>query len=259
MAEILVAGGTGQAGAKVVKELLHRGHSVRVLTRHGGAPGTPIAHYPGDLITGEGLADALAGVDAVIDTTDGRTRATRPIFTDGARNLTRAAAEAGVRRAVLLSIVNVDRGDYAYYRAKFEQEQIYDSADLPTCIVRATQFHEFVPMIAAPTSRIGLLPALSGTRFQTIDLRDVARALVDAALSRGGVPNEPVVIGGPEVRTSKELTKAWKKASGKRGLVLEIPMPGKLGKFFREESNIVEEHKFGTITFEQWLADTVHG
>lgn len=257
MAEILVAGGTGQAGAKVAAELLSRGHSVRVLTRHGGAPGTRIAHYPGDLITGEGLAEAVAGVDAVIDTTDGRTKATRPIFTEGAANLLDAAAGAGVRRAVLLSIINVDQADFTYYRAKHEQEKVYQRSPVQTCVVRATQCHDFVPMIAGPTSRVGFIPAFSGTRFQTIDLRDVARALVNVALSRDSIPSEPIVVAGPEIRTAKDLVTAWKKAAGKRGIVAQVPLPGALGKFFREGRNIAADATFGTITFDEWLADTV--
>lgn len=257
MAEILVAGGTGQAGAKVVAELLGRSHSVRVLTRHGGAPGTRIAHYPGDLVTGEGLAEAVAGVDAVIDTTDGRTKATRPIFTEGAANLLDAAEHAGVRRCVLLSIVNVDQADFPYYRAKYEQEKIYQSSPVQTAIVRATQFHDFIPMIAAPTSRVGFIPAFSGTRFQTIDLRDVARTLVNVALSRDSVPPEPIVVAGPEIRTAKDLVTAWKKATGKRGIVAPVPLPGALGAFFRDGRNIAEDATFGTITYDEWLADTV--
>ncbi|MEV0946148.1 NAD(P)H-binding protein [Rhodococcus sp. NPDC049939] len=256
MVQALVVGGTGVAGRQVVKEFLARGHSVRVLTRHGGAPGTDVEHFQGDLVTGVGLAEALDGVDVLVDTTDGKTRGTRSVLESGAKNLLATADGAGVRRAVLLSIVNVDLGGFAYYQAKRRQELVYENSPIDTWIVRATQFHEFIPMIAGPASRAGLIPAFTKTRFQTIDTRDVAHALVDVALSTESAPEDPITIGGPEVHTADDLIKKWKKASGSHGLVTKFPLPGALGKFLRDGSNLVPDNKFGTITFDQWLAES---
>ncbi len=97
MVQALVAGGTGTAGRQVVKEFLARGHSVRVLTRHGGAPGSEIAHFHGDLVTGDGLAEALDGVDVVVDTTDGKTRGTRAVLEKGGREPPRHRGRRGSR------------------------------------------------------------------------------------------------------------------------------------------------------------------
>ncbi|WP_072690901.1 SDR family oxidoreductase [Rhodococcus marinonascens] len=256
MVQALVAGGTGVAGRHVVKEFLARGHSVRVLSRHGGAPGTQIEHFHGDLITGEGLAEALDGVDVLVDTTDGKTRGTRAVLERGAENLLATADGAGVGRAVLLSIVNVDRGAFTYYQAKRQQELVYQNSPIDTWIVRATQFHDFIPMIAGPASRTGLIPAFTKTSFQTIDTRDVAHALVDVALSTETAPQDPITIGGPEVRTAHDLATAWKKSTGTHGFVTKIRLPGALGKFLREGLNLVPDNEFGTITFEQWLAES---
>ncbi|WP_430333404.1 SDR family oxidoreductase [Rhodococcus sp. ACT016] len=253
MTTYLVAGGTGVAGRAVVTELLRRGQTVRVLSRRGGSPGGGVEHASGDLVSGVGLAAALEGVDVVIDTTDGKTRSTRDVLTTGAANLLSAAATAGVSRAVLLSIVNVDRGQFAYYRAKTRQEQHYRDATLPTHVVRATQFHEFVPMICAPAARIGLIPAFTHTRFQPIDTSDVARALVDAA-TQERPSDEPTVVGGPEVLTMREMATAWQAATGTRGRVTNIRMPGNMGAFWRNGWNLVPDNTFGTVTFEQWLA-----
>ncbi|MFC9555035.1 SDR family oxidoreductase [Rhodococcus sp. NPDC056960] len=256
MVQALVAGGTGTAGRQVVKEFLARGHSVRVLTRHGGAPGTEIVHFHGDLVTGDGLAEALEGVDVVVDTTDGKTRGTRAVLERGSENLLATADGAGVGRAVLLSIVNVDRSEFAYYQAKRKQELVYENAAIDTTIVRATQFHDFIPLVAKPASRVGVIPAFSKTSFQTIDTRDVATALVDAALAAEPSPDGPITIGGPEVRTARDLTTAWKKATGTHGVVVTVPLPGAMGKFLRDGSNLVPDNQFGTITFDRWLADT---
>ena len=257
MVQALVAGGTGTAGRQVVKEFLARGHSVRVLTRHGGAPGSEIAHFHGDLVTGDGLDEALDGVDVVVDTTDGKTKGTRAVLEKGAENLLATADGAGVGRAVLLSIVNVDQAELAYYQAKRTQERVYESAAMETAIVRATQFHDFIPMIAKPASRAGLIPAFSKTSFQTIDTRDVATALVDAALA-ADAPKGTITIGGPEVRTARDQTTAWKKATGTHGFVVNVPLPGALGQFLRNGSNLVPDNRFGTITFDRWLAESIH-
>lgn len=119
--DLLSVGGTGLAGRAVVAEAVGRGLRVRVLSRHVPDAGSPVrvagAEYvAGDILTGAGVQAALAGVRALVDTTNGTTRATRPTLTVGARVLTDAAALAGVRRLVLLSIVNVDRSDFAYYQ-----------------------------------------------------------------------------------------------------------------------------------------------
>lgn len=253
MATYLVAGGTGVAGRSVVAELVRRGESVRVLSRHATGSDAGVEHAAGDLITGDGLADALDGVDILIDTTDGKTRAARAVFTTGAANLLSAARDAGVSRAVLLSIVDVDRGKFGYYRAKTAQEGLYAEASVPTQVVRATQFHEFVPMLCAPTSKLGLIPAFTGTRFQPIDTSDVARALVDAA-HEGTVSRDPIVVGGPEILTMREMAEAWKASTGARGRVTNLRMPGAMGTFWRNGWNLVPDNHFGTVTFDQWLA-----
>lgn len=251
MTTYLVAGGTGVAGRAVVAELARRGESVRVLSRHGGT-NDGARHVVGDLVSGDGLAAALDGVDVVIDTTDGKTRSARDVFSVGARNLLSAATAAGVSHAVLLSIVNVDRGRFTYYRAKTRQERLYRDAPLPTHVVRATQFHEFVPMICAPFARIGIVPAFTYTRFQPIDTSEVARALVDAA--EQGPSTEPTDVGGPQVLTMREMATAWKAATGTRGRVTNIRIPGYMGEFLRNGWNLVPDKTFGTVTFEQWLA-----
>ena len=252
MTTYLVAGGTGLAGRAVVAELVRRGAAVRVLSRRGGT-GNGARHVVGDLVSGDGLAAALDGVDVVIDTTEGKTRSARAVFTTGATNLLAAAEAAGASRAVLLSIVNVDRCSFAYYRAKTAQEQVYRDARVPTHVVRATQFHDFVPMICAPVARVGLIPAFTHTRFQSIDTSDVARALVDAA-EQSRPATEPTVVGGPEVLTMREMALAWKAATGTRGRVTNLRMPGAMGEFWRNGQNLVPDKVFGTVTFEQWLA-----
>lgn len=258
MTRVLVVGGTGVAGRQVALELLERGYQVRTLTRHGGTPFTDVEHVLGDLVTGEGLTEALTDVDLIVDTTDAKSPKARAVFTEGATNLLKAAQAEGISRAVLLSIINVDKSEFPYYVAKTAQEKVYSDSALETVIVRATQFHDFLPFLGKELARVGLLPAFPRVRFQTIDTRDVATALADA-LIEGTVPEHPVTIGGPLVESAREMQRTWKNATGARGLIINVPLPRALGKFFRAGLNLLPEDDsetaYGTITFEQWARE----
>ena len=278
MASIAVVGGTGAAGRAVVREAATRGHDVRVLSRHApddGArvPGT--AHHRVDLLAPDdgtvaaALDAALADVDAVVDASNGTSPGAMKVFTVGAQRLAEAARRAGVGRVVVLSIVNVDQGDYGYYRAKAEQERVLAAGKVPTTVVRATQFHEFLELFLGRDgrlgrwARLGLLPVPRGVRFQPIALADVARALVDAAEGTppaGGVPGPgpdatTVTIGGPEVLDAREMAQAWRAAHGSRRPVVGVPLPGPLGEFFRAGRNLVPDHRYGTLTYREWLRE----
>lgn len=277
MASIAVMGGTGAAGRAVVREAAVRGHDVRVLSRHAPddvarVPGT--AHHRVDLLGSDdgavalALDAALAGVDAVVDASNGTSPGAMKVFTVGARRLAGAAHRAGAGRVVVLSIANVDLGDYGYYRAKAEQERVLSSGGVPTTVVRATQFHEFLEIFLGRDgrlgrwARLGLLPVPRGVRFQPIALADVARALVDAAEGTppagavaGPGPAATVTIGGPEVLDARDMARAWRTAHGSRRPVVGVPLPGPLGEFFRAGHNLVPEHRYGTLTYRQWLRE----
>ena len=145
--------------------------------QHDGA-----TYFRGDVTTGEGLPEALAGADVVIDCLEGQTGKALRQFAAGGAILLGAALEAGVPKAVLLSIVNCDQSTYGYYRSKAEKERVYLRAELETVAVRATQFHSLLARIFAAGSRVGLVPVIRGARFQTIAPGDVAAALLEAAL-----------------------------------------------------------------------------
>jgi uncharacterized protein YbjT (DUF2867 family) len=276
MVTIAVVGGTGAAGRAVVGEAVARGHDVRVLSRHAPDDAARVgttAHRRVDLLgrddarVDRDLDAALAGVDVVVDTSNGQTPGAMKVFTVGARRLAGAAGRAGVGRLVVLSIANVDRAEYGYYGAKAEQEKILAGSAVPTTVVRATQFHEFLEIFLGRDGRLGrwarfgLLPVPRGVRFQPIALVDVARALVDAAEGTppaGGVPGPgpgatTVTIGGPEILDAREMARAWRAAHGSRRPVVGVPLPGPLGAFFRAGHNLVPDRRYGTVTYLAWL------
>src|SRR3954447_26460051 len=149
-----VLGATGTAGSAVAAELLSRGHEVLRLGRRG-------ADRQADVVSGEGLDEAFAGLDAVVECLNAKgtkPAVVRPVLIDGVRAALAAAAGAGVDHAVSLSIVGCDRVPMAYYKVKVEQEGVVREAGLPTTVVRATQFHQLVDFALGATKRLGIIP-----------------------------------------------------------------------------------------------------
>jgi len=187
--KIVVIGGTGLIGSKVVEKLKQHGHQAIA-----AAPNTGV-----NTITGEGLSDALAGAQVVVDV------ANSPSFEDGpamdffrtaGRNVAAAEVAAGVRHHVALSVVGTDRlQDSGYFRAKQAQEEIIRSSAAPYTIVHATQFFEFIRGIADFSMQGGAVH-LPPVRFQPMAADDVAAAVAEAALAQP--VNGIVEIGGPE-------------------------------------------------------------
>jgi uncharacterized protein YbjT (DUF2867 family) len=239
----------------VTRSLLAEGHEVTVLSRSGSRPGSPegAQYLRADISTGEGLRDALRGCEALIDVTNAKLRAAQQgTFVAGAGRLLEAAAAEGVGRAVLLSIVGIDRSPLAYYQAKLAQEQAYLGAGLDTCILRATQFHTFVEALHSSLRRVGLCPYFSGARFQTIDPAAVARRLVE--LVPADTTGQAREVAGPEVRTARGYAADYLRVPGRRGVALPLPLPGAAGKAFRQGINIPADPLVLGSTYASWTA-----
>ncbi|MGO4491772.1 SDR family oxidoreductase [Arthrobacter sp. 2YAF22_2] len=260
MSKICVAGGTGQVGREVVRQALAGGHQVAVLSRNPPAPETAgheggAEYFRGDVTTGEGLAAALAGADVVIDCLEGRAGKALKTFADGGARLLAAAQEAGVRTAVMLSIVNCDRSSLGYYKSKAAKEQAYGRSGLETLVVRATQFHSLLARVFAAGAKVRLIPVVKGARFQPIAPAEVAAALLEGALTApSGERHRIRTVGGPEIIGMRELARTWQQASGARGRLVELPLPGGMGKYLRAGDNLATAERHGTQTFEGWLA-----
>ena len=259
MTRICVAGGTGQLGRVVVRLAGASGRQVAVLSRnppegspgHGGA----VEYFRGDVTTGEGLAAALAGADVVVDCLEGRTGKALRNFADGGARLLAAAQDAGVAAAVMLSIVNCDRSTFGYYKSKAAKERVYEHSGVETLALRATQFHSLLAGVFAAGARVGVVPVVRGARFQPIAPADVSAALLEAALERpSGQRHRVRTIGGPEIAGMREFAQTWQRVTGRRGRLVELPLPGGMGSYLRAGLNLVPEARHGTQTFEGWLA-----
>ncbi|WGZ78598.1 MULTISPECIES: NAD(P)H-binding protein [unclassified Arthrobacter] len=260
MTRICVAGGTGQVGREVVHQAVARGHVVTFLSRNPPEPGPNVRtsgaeYFPADVATGAGLAAALAGADVVIDCLEGRAGNALAHFADGGARLLAAAQDAGVARAVLLSIVNCDRSAFAYYASKAAKEQVYARAGIDSVTVRVTQFHSFLATIFAAGSKLRVIPVVDGVRFQPIAPADAAAALLEAALEpSAGNRHSLRTIGGPEIQDMRDFARQWKAATGSRGLLIRLPLPGALGEYLRAGLNVVPEQRRAGETFSGWLA-----
>ena len=187
--KIVVIGGSGLIGTKLVNRLRKQGHEVVAASPKSGV----------NTITGEGLAEALAGAQVVVDVANSPSfedKAVLKFFETSGRNLLAAEKAAGVRHHVALSVVGTDRLlESGYFRAKMAQENLIKASKIPYTIVQSTQFYEFVGAIAQ-FSTVGQTVRLSSALAQPIGSDDVAAAMADVAV--GPPVNGTIEIAGPE-------------------------------------------------------------
>lgn len=253
---IAVTGGTGTVGAPTVAELARRGHAVRALSRTAPAAlPAGVTHHAIDLETGAGLEHALAGVEVVVDASNGMPNDNaEAVLVDGARRLLAAERAAGVRHHVGVSIVGIDDVPFSYHRAKLAQEHEVERGGVPWSILRATQFHDLFGMLFDATSRYRVLPGIRAA-VQPVDVAEVALALADVAEGQPTMRREDMV--GPEVVQLRDLARAWKARTGRRALVLRGPLPGGLGRALRRGVlTDPDPDRRGSTTFAAWLERT---
>jgi uncharacterized protein YbjT (DUF2867 family) len=196
--KIVVIGGTGLIGSKVVEKLKQKGHEALA-----AAPNTGV-----NTITGEGLAGALAGAEVVVDVANSPTfedKVAMDFFTTAGKNLTAAEATAGVKHHVALSVVGTERlQDSGYFRAKLVQEKLIKGSPIPYTLIRATQFFEFIRGIAQAGAK-GDTVRVSHCLFQPIAAEDVATSVAEAALAPP--LNGTAEIAGPDAFPIDELVR----------------------------------------------------
>jgi uncharacterized protein YbjT (DUF2867 family) len=242
--KIAVAGGTGVAGRWTVEALRAGGHDVIVIARSAGI----------DLVTGDGLDAALAGVDAVIDATNVAStgkRASSEFFEATARTLMRTAAAAGVRHIVVLSIIGIDRVAYGYYQGKLHQEEVLKESSVPVSILRAAQFHEFPGQYLAKMP--GPVVIVPRWRAQPVAAREVGAALAGIA---AGDPVPMSELAGPREEIMADMVRQVVRARGDRRLVVSVRVPGATGKAMAGRDGLPAGPGLrGTQTFADWLAE----
>ncbi|MFD9871632.1 SDR family oxidoreductase [Streptomyces niveus] len=242
---IAVAGATGNIGALTVAALDRGGHDVVRVSRSLGV----------DLSTGEGLDDALTGVEAVVDVTNSPAadRAeTVAYFHAATGNLLAAERRAGVRHHVLLSIAGVDRVEgNAHYAGKREQERLVSAGPVPWTIVPAAQFHDFAAMVASWAERDGVA-TVAPLLVQPVAPADVADVL--AEIVTGEPQGRYVDVVGPEPQDLVDMARRTNEARGHRVKLV----PSWSAAFGPEMAGDVllpgENARIAPTTFDEWLA-----
>lgn len=243
--KIIVIGGTGLIGSKLVNRLRERGHE-------------PVAASPAtgiNSITGEGLASALAGAQVVVDATNSPSFADRDVlefFETSTRNLLQAAKAAGVGHYVALSVVGAERlPSSGYMRAKLAQEQLIKAGGVPYTILRATQFFEFIDSIIA-TSLDGDAVRLSPALIQPIASDDVVAALADVVVS--APKNGTVEATGPEAFPLDKIAGEKLAAAGDQRRIIPDIHARYFGAELDDSSLIaIDNPRIGAIHFRDWL------
>jgi len=242
--KVAVAGGTGVVGRRTVEAVGDLGNETVVLARSTGT----------DLVTGEGLATALAGVGAVIDVTDvaaARESRVAKFFEATSRNLIRAAQQAGVAHIVALSIVGVERVAFGYYKGKVRQEAVLRESPIPVSILRATQFHEFPGQYLDRVK--GPLVVVPRWRVQPVAAWEVGIALASLA-AKPPVPMSQ--LAGPREENMADLVRRVARARRDKRRIIEVRVPGAGGKAMAAGGTLPgPEAPRGTQTFADWLGE----
>ncbi|GAA3932092.1 NAD(P)H-binding protein [Chitinophaga oryziterrae] len=243
--KIVVIGGTGLIGSKLVNKLRQLGHEV--------TPASPASGV--NTITGEGLTDVMKGTDVVVDLANSPSfedKAVLEFFETSGRNLFAAETRAGVKHHVALSIVGTERLDNGYFRAKLAQERLIKQSGIPYSIVHSTQFFEFLGTIAA-AGTVGDEIHLSTGAFQPIASDDVAAAVADVTV--GAPLNGIIEIAGPERGRLVDFVKRYLAKKGDPHKVVADVHATYFGSELNDQSIVPGENpRLGKIDFETWFS-----
>jgi uncharacterized protein YbjT (DUF2867 family) len=247
---IAVVGATGRVGHHVLDVLEGRGHEVVAMSRASGV----------DVITGEGLPEALAGVEVVIDVATGSSAeeaAATEFFTTASRNLQEVGERSGVRRIVVVSIIGTDHYTAGYGAAKLAHERAAQAGPIPARILRAAQFHEFVPQLME-WGRRGDVVQVPKMRTQLVAARSVAEALADLTLAESIPADGTPEIAGPREEILVEMARLLAKRRSDDVRIEEVSDPDDPDREINESGGLLPgpDATLAGPTFEEWLDST---
>jgi uncharacterized protein YbjT (DUF2867 family) len=243
--KIAVAGATGRVGRHLVDVLEAQGHDVVSMSRSRGV----------DVISGDGLAEALAGVECIVDTATGPSpeeQAATEFFTTAARNLQQAGERAGVQRIVVVSIIGADRFTAGYNVSKVAHEQATLAGRIPARILRAAQFHEFVEQLL-DWGRQGEVAYVAAMRTQVVAARALAEVL--AELVTDSEPTAPTLeVAGPRAERLVDLARLLVAEHGEPLEVSETTEFFPEGELYDSDAPLPgPDAKLVGPTYEEWL------
>lgn len=255
---VLVTGGTGGLGRRVVARLGAAGREVRVLSRRPHPSQSGIEYVVGDLVNNQGVEAAVAGASVVV-----HCAGVGKIKEDAAQaqNLVGAARRAGVRHLVSVSVVGaeripvtsaVDRSMFAYFASQRAKEVVIEGSGLPWTNLRASQFYDgFILVMLRALAKMPIVPLPAETRFQPVEADEVADALVE--LASGAPAGQAPDFAGPEIHDAEYLLRGYLQSIGKRRPIVRIKMPGAAAAAIRAGANLAPDRAVGTRTWADFL------
>jgi uncharacterized protein YbjT (DUF2867 family) len=266
VAQVLVTGATGHLGREMVPRLLTKGYGVRMLSRRE-QPAVPAGARAvrGDLVTGAGIDDAVAGVDIIVHNASGTGtvrglgyRSAKRTDVDATKRLLDAAKRTGSSPYVVyISIVGIDRVPLGYYRAKLETEGVIEASGLLHTILRTTQWHTLAWEFCERLTKFPVVAIPKGLQLQLLDAGEVADRMV--ALVEAGPAGRAADMGGPKVLDIRDVVRSYLQATGKRRAVVSLPVPGRTIAAFRAGYNLSSDHADGLISWNVWLESRAKG
>ncbi|HVK24592.1 MAG TPA: NAD(P)H-binding protein [Actinokineospora sp.] len=230
---ILVTGGAGVLGGVVVRQLEDAGRAVRSASRRTGV----------DLLTGDGLAAAMADVDVVI-------HCATTLGGKDIRLTENLIAAANGAHIVYISIVGIDRVPLPYYKTKRAAERLIQDSGLPWTILRTTQFHQLLARLwSVQRLPVVFVPAL---RFQPVDTETVASRLIE--LAAGPPAGRVDDLGGPKIEKARDLARTYLRVRGSRRPTVPLWIPGKTFAAYRRGGHLTPDHAVGRVDFDTFLS-----
>ena len=252
MKNVLVTGGTGLLGKEVVDQLLALNYDVTVLTskKNTSVP-AGVKLVKGDMASDSGLAEATRDADVVIHCAS-NPKDTQSVDIKGTCNLLDAIDKDKTLHFIYISIINVDKSDYAYYQTKIKVERMIAGSGIPFSVLRTTQFHNYVlSMLKTFDKKNGAIIVPDGMHFQSIEVKEAAALLVDLA------QKEPVGllrgVGGPELLKFEEMAKTYLKVLGRNDELKIKSIQDEEYDRYRSENNIWPTNSYGHVTWEAFL------
>lgn len=254
MIRTLVTGATGTLGTALRSRLAAAGHAVRAASRSPPeADEENLEWVELDLTEDAGFDSALENVDVVVHTATAPQGNTEAVDVRGTKRLLEAAEDSGVENFLFPSIVGIDDIPFAYYEHKLAAETAVEESEIPTTVVRATQFHSFVAEMLGYVAKLPVWPLPTKIQLQPVDVGEVADFLADHATPTASGRTDP--IGGPEIHSVRDLATAYRNVRGLRRPIIRFPIPSKTVAAFRTGHATCPEHTVGTHSWEEWLAE----
>lgn len=248
---VLVTGAAGHLGQEFARVARARGLTIRGASRRSSPPDDTLEWVRCDLSSGEGIAEAVSGVEVILHAASDPRRS-KVVDVQGTQRLVEAAKREGVTHVVFISIIGIDKIQLPYYNDKLEAERVIRDSGVPYTVLRTAQFHHFVDLLLRHAARVPfLLPIPSGFWIQSISTVEVAQILAELLTGnpRSVVPD----LAGPERLSLRDAAERWLNVRGLRKWIAPVPVPGAVGTSLRAGHNTTPDRTGGRETWVEWL------